>query len=283
MNRMFVLEYLLTINFTAMKKQHSNRNILAGISICLLLAFTAMAFRDPSNINKQKQAKLDTVPKINNIDVTIDMKDVDQTIKKSLELAEKSLKDIDWKKMSKQIEESLKQVDVAKLQMDIEKSMKAVDWDKMKMDIDKSMKEIDFTKMKMDLDKMKIEMNQSLKEINTEGLKKSMEELNKVNFDDLKKEMDNAKKEIDLNKDHLKIDMEKFKIDMEKAKTEMGEVKNMANDMEKDGLINKKESNTIEYKDKELFINGKKQSREMADKYRKYFKGDNIKFKFDWN
>jgi len=266
-----------------MKKQHSNRNILAGISLCLLFAFTAMAFQDPGKIKKAKQATVDTVPKINNIDIQVDTKTIDEAVKKGLEQAEKSLKEIDWTKMQKQIEESMKQIDVAKLQMDIQKSMKAIDLDKMKLEIEKSMKDIDLSKMKIDLDKMKIELSQSLKEINSEEMKKSMEELKKVNFDELKKEMEKVKKEMELNKDHLKIDMDKLKVDMEKAKSEMAEVKDMVNDMEKDGLINKKESNTIEYKDKQLFINGKKQSQEMTDKYRKYFKGDNIKFKFDWN
>ena len=54
----------------------------------------------------------------------------------------------------------------------------------------------------------------------------------------------------------------------------------MTTEMEKDELLNKKESNTIEYKNKELLINGKKQSPEVTEKYRKYFKGNNFKLKF---
>lgn len=279
MNRIFDSEtFSITINITAMKKQHSNRNILIGIVFCAL-AVTAMAFQDSAKINKQQQAKLDTVPKNNNIDIEIDMKDVDETIKKSFEQAQKSLKEIDWTKMSKQIEQSMKQIDMAKLQMEIDKSMKAVDWDKMKDEINRSMKEIDMSKMKFDMDKMRDEIKLSLKEINTEEIKKSMEELKKINFDDLKKEMDKVKVEMELNKDHFKIDMEKFKVDMEKVKAGMGELKEMLSEMEKDGLINKTEGNTIEYKDKELLINGKKQPQGVSEKYKKYFKGDS-KFKF---
>ncbi len=262
-----------------MKKQHSNRTILLGISLCIILAFTAMAFQDSTKINKPPQRTvLDTLPKNQNIDIDLDMKDLDLTIKKSLEMAEKSLKEIDFDKISKQVEQSMKQIDMAKLQTEINNSMKAIDWDKMKMEIDRSMKEIDLTKIKMNIEK---EVRDAMKDINTDELKKSMEELKRINFDDLKKEMENLKKEMELNKDHLKIEMDKAKLELLKAKAGLSDIKDMTIEMEKDGLLNKKESNTIEYKNKELLINGKKQSQEVTEKYRKYFKGDNFKFKFN--
>ena len=287
-NRMFDYEYSfpITINITAMKQQQSNRNILLGISFCLILALSAMAFQDSSKINKPVQrTALDTIPKNNDIDINIDMKGLEETIKKSLEMAQKSIQNIDWNKMQKEIEHSMKQVDMAKLQMEINNSMKAIDWKKMQAEIDRSMKEIDMSKMQLNLEKMQMnidkEIKDAMKNINTDEIKKSMEELKKINFDDVKKEMEKVQKEMELNKDHFKMDMDKLKADMEKVKGEMGEIKNMTEEMEKDGLINKKESNTIEYKDKELIINGKKQSPEMTEKYRKYFKGDNFKFKFN--
>ncbi|MDQ6756439.1 MAG: hypothetical protein M3004_05845 [Bacteroidota bacterium] len=57
------------------------------------------------------------------------------------------------------------------------------------------------------------------------------------------------------------------------------DVKEMTTEMEKDGLINKKEGYNIEYKNKELLINGKKQSNEVTEKYRKYFKGEDFQIK----
>jgi hypothetical protein len=154
------------------------------------------------------------------------------------------------------------------------------------------MKEIDMSKMKMNFDKLQLEkeIKDAMKNINMDEIKKSMEELKKINFDDVKKQMEQVKKEMALNKDHFKVDMEKLKSEMEKAKMdmlrakeEMGEVKEMVGELEKDGLLNKNENNSIEYKNKELFINGKKQSAETTEKYKKYFKGDNIKFNFNWN
>jgi hypothetical protein len=264
-----------------MKQQQSNRNILLGISFCIVLAFSAMAFQDSSKINKQVQeSTLDTVPKNHEIDINIDLKEMEEIIKKSMEMAQKKLQNIDFTKMQKQIEQSMKQIDMAKLQMEINNSIKAIDWKKIQTDIDRSMKDIDMSKIQMNIEK---DVRDAMKNINTAEIKKSMEEVKKINFDDVKKEMENVKKEMELNKDHFKLDMDKLKIDMEKVKIEMGEIKHMTDEMEKDGLINKTESNSIDYKDKQLIINGKKQSPEITEKYRKYFKGDNFKFKFNGN
>jgi hypothetical protein len=271
-----------------MKQQQSNRNILLGISFCLVLAFSAMAFQDSSKINKPiRQSAIDTVPRNNDIDINIDMKGLEENIKKSMEMAQKSIQNIDFTKMQKQIELGMKQVDMARLQTDINNSMKSVDWKKMQTEIDRSMKQIDLSKMQMNLENLQLniekEVKDAMKNINTDEFKKSMEELKKINFDDMKKEMEKVQKEMELNKDHFKMDMDKLKVDMEKVKVEMGEIKHMTEEMEKDGLLNRTESNNIEYKDKELFINGKKQSPQMTEKYRKYFKGDNFKFKFNGN
>lgn len=267
-----------------MKKLQSKRNILSGIAICIVLAITATSFQDSTILSKQhKQTVLDTVPKVHNneIDIELNLKGLDKTIKESLEMAEKSMKEIDWNKISKEVEQSMKQIDMAKLQMEIDKSMKAIDWEKSlrqaQDEINRSMKEIDMSKMKLDIEK---ELKNVRKNINSEEMKKSMEEIKKINFDELKKEMENLKKEMELNKDHFKVEMDKAKLEMLKAKKGLSEIKEMTTEMEKDGLINKKESNTIEFKNKELLINGKKQSPEVTEKYRKYFKGDNFKFKF---
>lgn len=268
-----------------MKKLHSKKNILLGFSFCIILAITAMAFQDSSKINKPIQKTLlDTLPN-NDFDIDINIKGLDETMKKSLEMVEKSMKEIDWSKMSKQIEQSMKNIDMAKMELDIKKSMKDIDWNKMKLEIDRSMKEIDIQKLQLDIEK---EVKDGMKNFNTEEMKKSieemkksMEELKKINFDDLKKEMDNVKKELELNKDHFKIDMEKLNKEMQKVKEGLAEVKEMTTEMERDGLINNKETNTIEYRNNELLINGKKQSPEVTEKYRKYFKGDNFNFKFN--
>jgi hypothetical protein len=44
------------------------------------------------------------------------------------------------------------------------------------------------------------------------------------------------------------------------------------NELEKDGLINKKSGYKVQLKDGSLFINGKEQSKETTAKYNKYYK-----------
>ena len=75
-----------------------------------------------------------------------------------------------------------------------------------------------------------------------------------------------------------KHEMDKAKEEMKTAKKELTDIKDMTNEMEKDGLINSKDGYSIEYKDKQLLINNKSNHR-SNDKYCKYFKGENFKIK----
>jgi hypothetical protein len=49
----------------------------------------------------------------------------------------------------------------------------------------------------------------------------------------------------------------------------------LTNALEKDELVDNKKPYKLEIKDGELYINGEKQSKEVSDKFRKYFKNDN--------
>ena len=64
--------------------------------------------------------------------------------------------------------------------------------------------------------------------------------------------------------------MEKAKVDIEKAKVEMREYKSFVDGLEKDGLINKRDGYSIEHKNGELIINGKKQPADVYNKYRSF-------------
>ena len=52
-------------------------------------------------------------------------------------------------------------------------------------------------------------------------------------------------------------------------------MKQLTNALQKDGLVDNKKPYKLEIKDGELYINGEKQSKEVTDKYRKYFRNDN--------
>ena len=94
--------------------------------------------------------------------------------------------------------------------------------------------------------------------------------------------MENAKLEIEKSRSVLKeIDVDKImkeaRSGIEDAKKELKLTKAMFDEMEKDGLISSKDGFTIEYKEKELYINGTKQTEKITGKYRKYFTEDHFK------
>jgi len=60
------------------------------------------------------------------------------------------------------------------------------------------------------------------------------------------------------------------KVEIEKAKVELKEYKGFVDGLEKDGLISKKDGYKVKHKDGELFINGKKQSSDVYNKYRSF-------------
>jgi hypothetical protein len=70
----------------------------------------------------------------------------------------------------------------------------------------------------------------------------------------------------------LEKEMENAKASIEKAKAEMKEYKSFVDGLEKDGLINKKENYTIQHKNGELIINGKKQPTDVYNKYGTFLK-----------
>jgi hypothetical protein len=69
------------------------------------------------------------------------------------------------------------------------------------------------------------------------------------------------------------------RIGIENAKKELGLMKEFTETLETDGLINRKKGFKIEIKDNEMFINGTRQSKEVNDKYRKYFKNEDYTIK----
>ena len=141
---------------------------------------------------------------------------------------------VDMDMVNEQLKEAMKQIDMAKIKMDVDKAMKEVDMEKVNEQMKEAMKQIDMTKLDADLKKLEIEMK---------GLGPKIE-----------KEMENAKASI------------------EKAKVEMKEYKSFVDGLEKDGLINKKEGYTIQHKNGELIINGKKQPAGVYNKYRSFLK-----------
>ena len=236
-----------------------------------------------------QQKATDTIP-----DRTKKVKDIDQALeeleKGRMEM-ELSLKEIDMEKIQKEIRESMKNIDMSKIQVEMEKALKEVDAAKIQADVQKALKEIDFDKIQKDLQKSlsdvemskaKEEIARAIKEIDMSKIKMEVDaSVSKIDMDKLKKEMerirdvDMKKIEEDLKKIGPEIEesMKSARESMEQAKKELTGYKQFIDGLEKDGLINKKEAYSIQYKDGGLTINGKQQPSSVVEKYSSFLKG----------
>ena len=168
---------------------------------------------------------------------------------------------VDFSKMDKEMKaamQELKNIDLEKVNHEIKAALKSVDWDKTRAEVDKAMREVEF----------------KMKDI------------------DIEKQLAMAKESISAAKISSQIDMQKIKesvekgldgarVGLERAKKELSQLKEFTESLEKDGLINKKKGFRIEIKNGEMYINGTKQSKEVNDKYRKYFKEEDYTIRSD--
>jgi len=220
-------------------------------------------------------------------DINASMKKLDQEMGKHKIDMEKMQKDlneslskINTDKMEADLRNSLKEIDkidVEKMQKSLKESLANLDNDMLKDNLDRSLKQLD----KIDLDKMKDEIKAAMenvkRNVNADDIRKTViESIDKIDFDKIRKDMDKVKDEMEKNKGNMKIDMDKMREDLQKVKVELKGYQEMVYEMEKDGLLKTSEDYTIEYKNGDVIVNGKKQPAEVVNKYKKYFSKDGI-------
>jgi chromosome segregation ATPase len=220
------------------------------------LSVVLLSWGGPKQQAPQKQDKhfTDTVPKKDK-----KIRDLDDAID---EMDKAELK-LNMEKVKAEIEKATKDIDAAKIKMEIDKAMKDVDMEKVKAEIEKAVKEIDAAKIEQDV-------KASLAKVDWEKMKQEMEEIKKIDMSKVDADMKKVEKELKDLGPKIEKEMEKAKLDIEKAKVEIKEYKNFVDGLEKDGLINKKEDYSIQHKNGELFINGKKQPADVYNKYREF-------------
>jgi chromosome segregation ATPase len=267
--------------------------LVAIVPVGMTLIGLAWQRTEPGNANNNYNAQ-DTLPSksrsktIKGDNDVRNEKDIDKEMRKLDEALEKldgKLENIDWEKINKQIESSVKKaqeemernhVDMEKIQQEVERSLKDIDVEKIKKETALAMQQV---KENIDINKINDEVQKSLEtvkeQMNSDAFRKSMEEIKKVDIDQIKKELENVKDEMKKNKVNIKEEIDNAKEDIKKAKEELKGYRDMLDDMEKNNLIDTKEDYSVEYKNGELFINGKKQSQEVLNKYKGYFKKDN--------
>ncbi len=207
---------------------------------------------------KSEQSITDTVPK-NKADKKV--RDLDDVLD---ELDRAELK-VDMEKVNEQLKEAMKQIDRANIQMEVDKALKEVDMEKIKEEVARVTNEIDAVKIEK-------ELKESLASVDWEKMNKQMEEMKKIDMSKLDANMKKLEIEMKGLGPKIEEEMKNAKASIEKAKVEMKEYKSFVDGLEKDGLINKKEGYTIQHKNGELIINGKKQPADVYNKYRTFLK-----------
>ncbi len=220
---------------------------------CFSIILLSWGGQKQTHRQKAEQSFNDTVPK-NKADKKI--RDLDDVLD---ELDRAEFK-VDMEKVNEQLKEAMKQIDMAKIQMEVDKAMKEVDMDRIKAQIEKATNEINAA----NIDK---EIKESLASVDWEKMNKDMEELKKIDMSKLDADMKKLEIEMKGLGPKIEKEMAKAKASIEKAKAEMKEYKSFVDGLEKDGLINKKENYTIQHKNGELIINGKKQPADVYNKY----------------
>lgn len=249
--------------------------LLVGISALLLIIGVTMSFQSTPFGPIDKLDTLteitDTIPENNKKEEQkMNIKDFDQLLmhldNESLSM-QKDISGMDLEKIQNEITASLDKVDFDKIKKDIDKAMKAIDFKKMEQDVQSALTTIDWNKMNHDA------------KTSLENVKKQIE---KINMAEVKMQMEKAKIEIERSQREItKLNMaEIMKYAHEgiaASKASLRSKKEMFNEMEKNGLINQKEGFTIEFKDKTLIVNGKKQNDSIYQQYRPYIQGDSFK------
>lgn len=264
-----------------------NKKAIAGITAILLIGAITMSFQDsPFAYNKfavQEEYDMpycagDTVPE-KDYNGTMKMKDFDKLqheLDRSMLQVSEEMKKMDLAHIQEEIEASLKSIDMDKIMRDVELSLKQVDLDKMLASVSSSLKDIELDINHEDIDKAMIEAKKEIE--------KAKLEVKEIDREKIRKELQKAKREIEKSRVEIdKIDVDKImneaRTGIEKAKEELKLTREMFNELEKDGLIDSKKGFELEYKNKSLYIDGKKQSEKVTDKYRKYFKDEHFKIK----
>lgn len=266
----------------------NRKTVLSTVALLLVGALT-MSFQDsPFSYHRfavQENTEFrmpctDTIPE-KEYNGSIKMKDLERLqseLDRSLLQVNDELKKIDFSKIQKEIEASLKSIDAEKLLKEVERSLKDIDLGKTLASVSASLKDIDVDIKREEIEKA---LTEARKEID-----QATKELNNIDRDAIKKDLEEARKEIEKSKAEIsKIDMNKIMDEasngVEKAKEELKNTKELITELEKDGLLNSKQGFVLEYRKGSLYIDGKKQTDETTDKYRKYLKKDGFKIKIE--
>jgi hypothetical protein len=158
--------------------------------------------------------------------------------------------------LDKQLD-AIAKINIEDIQKQTEASIKAIDWNKIQQSTNESFKAVQNEIAKIDFSKMQNEMKELQQKMQSDEFK------SQFNSDKMHKEINDA--------------MAKAQAGISKANEKLQQMKAFTDALAADGLIDKKKGYTIEWKEGDLYINGKGQPKNISDKYRKYEQEGKIK------
>jgi citrate lyase gamma subunit len=240
--------------------------VLALALTALIIGFSAFSQKDklaPYSFRKEAGRPTDDTTTPNKRDRYLTGKDLDKI--------DEAMKKLDFE--MEKLDERMSKMDFSKIEKEVDAAMNKVDFNKIERQIDESLKKIDLDKINRDI-------------------KGSLAHVEKVDMARVKANVARAKiqfekERINFKTDKIKANVEKAvmhaKESMIKAKEELQNMKAFTNELQKDGLINKSKDYKIEVKSGELYINDEKQTKEISDKYRKYYRKENFTINMNEN
>ncbi len=261
-------------------KQHKGYFLTAFI-IVLIIAFAVYPpFRS--------QAQRKDIPKVDKQmqdDTTRRKSDVPGNAHKTyaelqVEL-EKAMKDLDnemerlkteeWPKVQEEMARSLRELDAAEMRQQMDLAMKDLDMKKMKADVERAMQEAQ-------LQNMDVKIKEQLSKIDMQKMEQEMAKAKILSQEQLDKQMEQLKEQMSKVKIDMKQTMEQATQQMQKAKEHLNLLQEGLNELEREGLVKKGDKVSIEWKDDILILNDKPQSKEVSERYKKYFGEGSFQF-----
>lgn len=202
------------------------------------------------------------------------------TAAQALKVAEEALKQVDPVAISQTVQEALKAVDVEAVTTEVNKALSSVEWEKVNAEIQRGMEEV---KRELNDPKVREEVKASLRQA--------------------ERELAHASEVSGRDMERARTDMERARADMERSRNDMAvaarvprayssirtgddsddemvvtsnSYSKMLKEMERDGLIDRREGYEIRKKKNKLYINGELQSEQVYNRYSKYLNGKNI-------
>jgi len=254
-NRIFDTNNFVNQKTFVMKRLHRRYPLITSF-ILFFGVLIICAWQNPSAKKFMSQFKnvnqTDTFPKDNYNDKSFNSEDFDKAMKEldesmaNLDIAFKNLN----VNIDKEVKASIDKINFDEIAKETEASIKAIDWENIQKEVNVSMQKAQEEIAKIDFTKMQNEMKTLQEKLQSEEFK------SQFNSEKLQKQINDA--------------MSNAKESIEKAKEKLQHMKDFTDALAADGLIDKKKGFTLEWKSSSLFINGKEQSKEISDKYRKY-------------